>query len=63
MEKNTPIKNDEEIYEQLTGMGKNNDYTTADLLNYEYFPKHYKTSRNRFKQTNWVRKLWFKTTN
>ena len=38
----TPIKNDEEIYEQITGMGRNNDYTTADLLNYECFSKHYK---------------------
>ena len=23
-------------------MGRNNDYTTGNLLNYEYFSKHYK---------------------
>ena len=23
-------------------MSKNNDYTTDNLLDYEYFPKHYK---------------------
>ena len=30
------IKNGEERYEQIIGMGRNNDYTTG------YFPKHYK---------------------
>ena len=29
----TQIKND---------MGRNNDYTTGNLLDYEYFSKHYK---------------------
>ena len=37
-----PIKNEEETYEQITEMGRNNDYTTGNLLNYEYFSKHYK---------------------
>ena len=23
-------------------MGRNNDYTTGNLMDYEYFPKHYK---------------------
>ena len=37
-----PVKNKEETYEQLIEMSKNNDYTTGDLLDYEYFSKHYK---------------------
>ena len=37
-----PIKNKEEIYEQIIEMGRNNDYTTDNLLDYEYFSKHYK---------------------
>ena len=37
-----PIKNDEKTYEQIIEMGRNNDYTTGNLLDYEYFSKHYK---------------------
>ena len=37
-----PIRNDEETYEQIMEMGRNNDYTTGNLLDYEYFSKHYK---------------------
>ena len=37
-----PIKNDRERYEQIIEMGRNNDYTTGNLLDYEYFSKHYK---------------------
>ena len=37
-----PIKSEEEIYEQIIQMGRNNDYTTGKLLYYDYFPKHYK---------------------
>ena len=39
-----PIKNEEETYEQIIEktMGKNNDYKTGNLLDYEYFLKHYK---------------------
>ena len=37
-----PIKNGEETYEQMIEMGRNNDYTTGNLLDYEYFSKHYK---------------------
>ena len=36
------IKNEEETYNQIIEMGRNNDYTTGNLLHYEYFPKHYK---------------------
>ena len=37
-----PIKNGEETYEQIIEMGRNNDYTTGNLLDYEYFSKYCK---------------------
>ena len=37
-----PIKNGEETYENIVEMGRNNDYTTGNLLSYEYFLKHCK---------------------
>ena len=37
-----PIKNKEEAYEEIIEMSKNNDYTTGNLLDYEYFKDHYK---------------------
>ena len=37
-----PIKNSEETYEQIIEMGRNSDYTTGNLLDHEYFSKHYK---------------------
>ena len=37
-----PVKNKEEAYEAIIEMSKNNDYTTGNLLDYEYFSKHYK---------------------
>ena len=36
------VKNKEESYEKIMSIGKNNDYTTGNLLDYEYFSKHYK---------------------
>ena len=36
----TSIKHKEESYEQIIEMGRNNDYTTSNLLDYEYFSKH-----------------------
>ena len=38
----TPIKNDKEKYEQIIEMRRNNDHTTGNVLDYEYFSKHYK---------------------
>ena len=35
-------KNKEETYEQIIEMGRNNDCTTGNLLDFEYFSKHYK---------------------
>ena len=37
-----PVKDKEEAYEQIIEMGRNNDYAAGNLLDYEYFSKHYK---------------------
>ena len=37
-----PVKNKEEAYEAIIEMSKNNDYATGNLLDYEYFLKHYR---------------------
>ena len=37
-----PVKNKEEAYEAIIEMSKNNEYTTANLLDYEYFKDCYK---------------------
>ena len=36
-----PTKNEEEIYKQIIEIGRNSDYTTGNLLDFEYFSKHY----------------------
>ena len=36
-----PVKNKEEAYEAIIEMSKNNEYTTGNLLDYEYFKDHY----------------------
>ena len=36
-----PVKNKDEAYEKIMII-KNNDYTTGNLLDYEYFSKHWK---------------------
>ena len=37
----TPIKKKDEAYEQVIEMGRKNDSTTGNLLDYEYFSIHY----------------------
>ena len=37
-----PIKTEEEAYEKIIDICRNNEYTTGNLLDYEYFKKHYK---------------------
>ena len=37
-----PVKNKEETYEAIIEMSRSNDYTTGNLLDYEYFKDHYK---------------------
>ena len=37
-----PIKTEEEAYEKIIDINRNNEYTTDNLLDYDYFKKHYK---------------------
>ena len=37
-----PIKTEEEAYEKIIVISRNNEYTTGNLLDYDYFKKHYK---------------------
>ena len=37
-----PVKNGEETYKQIIEMGRNNDCTTGNLLDYQHFSKYYK---------------------
>ena len=37
-----PIKNEEEVYEKIIDISINNEYTTGNLLDYDYFKKYYK---------------------
>ena len=37
-----PIKSEEEAYEKIRDISKNNEYTTGNLLDYDYFKKYYK---------------------
>ena len=36
------IKTEEEAYEKIIDISRNNEYTTSNLLDYDYFKKHYK---------------------
>ena len=37
-----PVKKKEEAYDKITEISKSNDYTTGNLLDYQYFLEHYK---------------------
>ena len=37
-----PIKTEEEAYEKITDISKNNEYITGNFLDYDYFKKYYK---------------------
>ena len=37
-----PIKTEEETYEKIIDISKNDEYTTGNLLDYDYFKKYYK---------------------
>ena len=37
-----PIRTKEEAYEKIIDIGRNNEYTTGNLLDYDYFKKYYK---------------------
>ena len=37
-----PIKTEEEAYEKIIDISRNNEYATGNLLDYHYFKKYYK---------------------
>ena len=37
-----PIRTEEEAYEKIIDISRNNEYTTGNLLDYDYFKKYYK---------------------
>ena len=37
-----PIKTEQEVYEKIIDISRNNEYTTGNLLDYYYFKKYYK---------------------
>ena len=37
-----PVKNQEEAYEKIIEMSKNNDHTTSNVLDFAYLQTHYK---------------------
>ena len=37
-----PVKNEEEAYEKIIEMSRNNDYTTGNLLDFAYFKENYR---------------------
>ena len=39
---NLPIKTEEEAYEKIIDISRNNEYTTGNLLDYDYFKIYYK---------------------
>ena len=38
----TPVKNNAETYENIIDLSKSNNYSTGNLLHYDYFSKYYK---------------------
>ena len=38
-----PIKTEEEAYEKIIDISRNNEYITGNLLNYDYFKNYYKS--------------------
>ena len=49
-----PVKNEEETYENIVDMSKNNDYATGNLLDFTYFKEHYKLiATDLSDQTKW----------
>ena len=37
-----PIKTEDEAYEKIIDISRNNEFTTGNLLDHNYFKKHYK---------------------
>ena len=65
-----PIKTEEEAYEKIIDIGRNNEYTTGNLLDYDYFKKNCKLiaidlskqqvlqeNKDLIQQINFIRRL------
>ena len=39
---NLPLKTEEEAYKKIIDISRNNEYTTGNLLDFDYFKKYYK---------------------
>ena len=65
-----PIKTEEEAYEKIIDISRNNEYTTGNLLDYDYFKKYYQLitidlskqqvlqeNENLIQQINFIRRL------
>ena len=51
-----PIKTEEEAYEKIIDISRNNAYTMCNLLDYDYFKKHYKLIAIDLKENSITRK-------
>ena len=60
------VKNEEEAYEKIIEMSRNNDYTAGNLLDFAYFKENYRfiaidlskqTNSNDPQQINFIGKL------
>ena len=48
-----PVKDEEEVYEKIIEMSRNNDYKTGNLQDFAYFKNNYKLiGIDLYKQTN-----------
>ena len=61
---NLPIKTEEEAYEKIIDISRNNEFTIGNLLDYDYFKKYYKLIAidlskqiNLFQQINFIGRL------
>ena len=61
-----PVKNEEEAYEKIIDVSKNNGYTTVNLLDFAYFKENYRliaidlskqTKLKDLQQINFIGKL------
>ena len=52
-----PIKTEEETYEKIIDISRNNEYTTGNLLDYDYFKNYYKLIANDLSKQEVCKKM------
>ena len=52
-----PIKTEEEAYEKIIDISRNNEYTTGNLLDYDYFKKYYKLIAIDLRNNKYCKKM------